>query len=159
MITAVDTNVLLDLLVPDAQAGAESEHQLQAAAEAGAVVISPSVAAELAAFFGEEVELQGFMDGTGLRVDQLQLGALYTAGQAWKTYAQRRGPMACPQCRTVQAARCGSCGAQLRVRQHIISDFLIGAHALVQADQLLTRDRGYYRTYFPKLKLADHPNG
>ena len=40
-------------------------------------------------------------------------------------------------------------------RNRIASDFLIGAHALTEAERLLTRDRGFYRKYFSGLKVLE----
>jgi predicted nucleic acid-binding protein len=43
--------------------------------------------------------------------------------------------------------------------RRIVADFLIGAHALHQANRLLTRDRGFYRLAFQGLKVVDPASG
>ena len=60
------------------------------------------------------------------------LGTFVDAGKAWKEYRSRGGS-----------------------RKRIVSDFLIASHALNQADRLLTRDRGFYRSYYQKLQVVD----
>ena len=38
-------------------------------------------------------------------------------------------------------------------RSRTVADFLIGAHAMMQCDALITRDAGFYRDYFKGLKV------
>ena len=154
MITAVDTNILLDVLIPNAPHGDESESALAEALRAGAVVISDPVYAELAVHFPQQETLDRFLTDTGLRLESCKADALYRAGKGWSEYIRRRPALACPQCGATQELHCDKCGASVQPRQHVVADFIIGAHALAQADQLLTRDRGYYATYFPELALG-----
>ncbi len=155
MITAVDTNILLDVLVPGEPHVESSMKALSESLRAGPIVISEPVYAELAGRFPAREELDRFLEDTGIRPQPSSAEALYLAGRAWREYLRRRpDSLLCPSCGTSQDVHCAGCGARLLPRQHVVADFLIGAHATVHADRLLTRDRGYYGTYFRGLRVV-----
>ena len=155
MITAVDSNILFDLLIPDPTFDPPSERSLRESSQGGEVVISEPVYAEVAGHFADRRALDEFLVGLGIRRQPSSTAALDLAGRAWREYAAHRPrPIVCPRCGAAQDIRCPQCGTSIQTRQHLVADFIIGAHALVHADRLLTRDRGYYRSYFPQLVLA-----
>ena len=130
MITAVDTSVLLDIFLPDDQHGEQSKQRLRAAYDAGAIIVCDIVYAELAAMFRDRAALDGALQTINVSASPINTTIAYEAGLRWKRYRDAGGP-----------------------RKRIISDFLIGAHALGAADAFLTRDRGFFSTYFPELAL------
>ena len=129
MITAVDTNVLLDVFIPSDEHGPRSREWLSAAYNAGAVIICDLVYAELVPAFTARVSLDGALREIGAALSSINSSIAYEAGLRWKLYRESGGP-----------------------RNRIIIDFLIGAHAASTADAFLTRDRGFFATYFPDLK-------
>lgn len=155
MITAVDTNILLDILIPNAQFQDTSWKALETAHAEGSLILSEVAYAELASQFEIKEEVEAFLANTGIQLVPASPETLYRASRAWNTYRRRRhNGLTCPACgRRQQPTICRACGGAIQVRQHIISDFLIGAHASLLADRLLTRDRGFYATYFKGLKL------
>ena len=155
MITAVDTNILLDLLIPNAPFLEGSAKALRSASEEGTLILCEVVYAELASQFGSDVEVARFLADTGIQLMPMSPEALCLASRAWNIYHERRRRgMPCPFCGHLQKfPTCTACSRTIGVRQHIISDFLIGAHASSLADRLLTRDRGFFAAYFEDLTL------
>lgn len=132
MITAVDTNILLDILVPNEDFYEASASALQDAAGEGSLVINDIVYAELCIHFEAQRDCDAFLESNQIRVQALAREAHFLASRAWRTYRRQGG-----------------------ARTRILADFLIGAHAQKQATCLLSRDRGFYRKLFPSLDLHD----
>ncbi|MCO8266543.1 PIN domain-containing protein [Haloferax sp. AB510] len=157
MTTAVDTNALLALLYEDDYTDA-SEDALRKAYRDGPLVITPVVYAELAAdgHFDAVAELDEFLEDFSIQLVEPSRSALFEAGEKFQQYTERRPDgLQCPSCGEKQAVDCELCGESLSPRQHIAADFIIGGHALADADSLISFDTGFYHTYFPSLTV--HP--
>lgn len=155
MTTAVDTNALLALLYEDDYTDA-SEEALRRAYQAGRVVITPIVYTEFAAdgHFNTTTDLDQFLEDFSIQLAEPSRDALFEAGVKFQRYTNRRpDALQCPSCGTKQDVMCEECGTDLSPRQHIAADFLIGGHATVDADSLVSFDTGFYNTYFSSLQV------
>lgn len=155
MKTAVDTNIIFDILLDDPSFSQSSIMALVQALREGLVVVCDIVFTELVAYFDNADHLSKFLEEFGIRRESLDTPAMVQAGEAWKLYRKKKTGLQCPHCGAHIRADCPSCGAAFQGRQHVIPDFLIGAHAMCRSNRLLTRDRGFYRQYFDQLKVWD----
>jgi hypothetical protein len=135
MITAVDTSVLIDVFRNDPDHGRLSADALRRCIREGRLVVCDIVWAELAGLFPSRKMLEEQMGRLKIDLVPMERAAASLAGETWRQYRSRGGK-----------------------RKRIIADFLIAAHAQVQCDRLLTRDRGFCRDYFKKLTVID-PSG
>lgn len=157
---AVDTNVLSELLLGGPQAAAAAS-VLNSIAAVSPLVVSPTAYTELLVVV-DTAELDASLGDMNIACDlEPDRTVWIVASRAWRDYLRRRrrsAADACPGCGKLHPAlRCPDCGAALGAPRHILSDFLIGAHAQVRASKLITWDRGVYPTYFPNLEIV-HPN-
>jgi predicted nucleic acid-binding protein len=134
VISAVDTNVIIDVLRDDQRYGGPSTAALRKASVEGSLIVSPVVWAEICAAFEEVEAAASALAKIGLELIPDDRATAAAAGSAWRTYRRAGG-----------------------TRRRVLADFLIGAHALLRADRLVTRDRGFYRSHFAGLQILD-PN-
>ncbi len=132
VITAIDTNVLLDVFGADPKFAPLSAEAIRSCLSEGALVASEVVWAETATVFGDVARFREAMHRLSASFSPMTEQAAIKAAEAWRRYRVGGGR-----------------------RDRIAADFLIGAHAKVAADRLLTRDRGFYRRYFTGLKVID----
>ena len=132
MITAVDSNILLDILGANPTFGPASAQALRTATQQGRLVVCEVVWAEVAAWFTTAEAAGEALRRFEIEFSALTMEAALEAGIAWRAHLESGG-----------------------ARTRVIADFLIGAHALCQADRLLSRDRGFYRSYFKRLSIMD----
>lgn len=130
MLTAVDSSVLLDVIVDAPQHAEASERALRKAAREGGLIIGECVLAEIRPAFADTAETEEFLADWQLRFVPSTRESALLAGEVFARYLERRGKSG-----------------------RVVADFLIGAHAFLHADRLLARDRGYLRDYFKRLKL------
>ena len=156
MITAVDTNVVLDVLIPGQPCGESSKRLLDHHLAEGKLILCEVVYAELAACFLSEKELRQFLADTGIELNYSSEKSLYVAGKRWAEYAKKRGSnrLTCSGCGHAFAVSCPQCKTAHTKRLHVIADFIVGAHALGQADCILSRDLGVYKTWFSDLNVV-----
>jgi predicted nucleic acid-binding protein len=132
VITAVDTNVVLDVLGDDPRFASLSTLAMQRALGEGALMACDVVWSEIGAWYQSPVDAADAMDELRIRFAALDPEVAAAAGRVWRNTRRERAG-----------------------RDRIVPDFLIGTHAWMRADRFLTRDRGFYRAYFKRLKIVD----
>ncbi|HTP90726.1 MAG TPA: type II toxin-antitoxin system VapC family toxin [Xanthobacteraceae bacterium] len=130
MSVLVDSNVILDVVTEDAKWFDWSSEALENAAQRSPLIINPIIFAEVSLRFTRIEELEEVLPSNRFIRVQLPYASAFLAGKVFLRYRRRGGPRTAP-----------------------LPDFFIGAHAAVANLQLLTRDPGRYRTYFPDLGL------
>ncbi|MGC2813414.1 MAG: type II toxin-antitoxin system VapC family toxin [Bradyrhizobium sp.] len=124
--TLVDSNVLLDVFTRTPNWWEWSLAQLEEARLRGTLLINDVIYAETSIRFHSIDDFDAALARFGITVAPMPRAALFLAGKAFIQYRTAGG-----------------------IRNGVLPDFFIGAHAQIDRLPLLTRDVRRYRSYFP----------
>ncbi len=127
---AADSSVLVDLISGQGDAAEAAAATLRQALHAGPVVLCDVALAEVCTSVQGGAQIMDVLEEIGFGYSAMEPKAALRAGEMQRRYRQRGGN-----------------------RTRTVADFLIGAHAMMQCDALITRDAGFYRDYFKGLRL------
>ncbi|MCA3028684.1 MAG: type II toxin-antitoxin system VapC family toxin [Rhodocyclaceae bacterium] len=130
---ALDSSVLIDVLTSDAKYGDASAAKLESAMERDDIVVCDVVLAEVAARVHPVDDLMDAIADMGLNFSPVSEQAAIRAGIMQRRFRERGGKRS----------------------DRMVADFLVGAHALMHCNALITRDNGFFRDYFKGLKIIN----
>lgn len=125
---AIDAPALVELLADGPRADAV-EATLRQALGAGRVVVGDAALAMVAARLRNGADALAALEEMGVHYSAVEAKSALRAGEMQRRERQRTG------------------------QPRPISEFLVGAHALLQCDALITFDAAFYRDWFKGLKL------
>jgi predicted nucleic acid-binding protein len=126
----VDSNVILDIFLDDPKWADWSVAALADASYNSTLYINQIVYTEVSIGFEKIEQLESALHAGGFQMLEIPKEALFLAGKVYLSYKRSKGTKRSP-----------------------LPDFYIGAQAAVLGMDLITRDEGRYRTYFPTVKI------
>lgn len=126
----IDSNILLDIFTQDKVWFSWSSENLSKYAERELLYINPIIYSEISIGFSRVEELEEALPDQYIHREDLPYEAAFLAGKCFLKYRKAGG-----------------------IKHSPLPDFYIGAHAAVRGWSILTRDKGRYNTYFPKLNV------
>ena len=126
----VDSNVILDIFLDDPKWADWSVTALANASYNSTLYINQIVYSEVSIGFDKIEELELALHQGGFQMLEMPKEALFLAGKAYVNYKRGKG-----------------------TKKSHLTDFYIGAQAAVLGMDLITRDKGRYKTYFPTVRI------
>ncbi len=130
MKTIPDSNVLFDIILRDPVWYHWAAQKFLDCQSDNQIVVNTIVFAEVGGHFTSQKETLDVFQAMGSLLEEVPWDAAYLAGRAYRNYRRAGG-----------------------LRDRLLPDFLIGAHAASKGYRILTRDQARYRTYFPEVEV------